>query len=154
MAYTAPTASQLKAKYPAFAAVPDETVTPYIVDGNRMVDATWTEGDYQTAIMLAACHLMVLSGIGAGAEAQVNAQGLAGFQSIRSGSLSLTRGSTSGTDGVPKDLAGSTYGQQFYYLLKKNRPAVAVANAGGASLSPVGGYPLGNPASLWPYGWP
>lgn len=151
MAYTAPTATELKAKYPAFAAVADDTVTLYIVDANRMVDETWTEGDYATAIMLAACHLMVLSGIGAGAEAQVNAQGLSGFQSIRSGSLSLSRGSASDSGGVPKDLAGSVYGQQFYYLLKKNRPAIAVANGGAPAIGEGAYYPPGAPARFWPF---
>ncbi len=69
MPYTAPTADQLQAMFPAFAAVADVTVDLYIVRGNRNVDASWTEGDYQNAIMLAAAHYMVLSGIGAGAVA-------------------------------------------------------------------------------------
>lgn len=134
MAYTAPTAAELKAMYPAFAAVPDDTVSAYIVRANRMVDSTWTEGDYADAIMLLACHLMTLTGLGAGAEAQVNAQGMAGFKTIRSGQLTLERGSGAG-DGsnVPDEWSGSVYGRQFYWLLKRNKPAVAVA--GGTTVT-------------------
>lgn len=153
MAYNAPTAADLKAKYPAFANVPDATVALYITDAGRLVDASWTDGDYATGIMLYAAHLMTLSGLGAGAEAQVNAQGLAGFKSIRSGSLSLERGSTSGADGVPSEFAGSQYGAQFFALLKRNKPAVAVANGGAPSLSEGYGYPLGSPARFFYGPW-
>jgi hypothetical protein len=147
MAYTAPTADQLQALYPAFAGVADVTVTAYIVRANRSVDQTWTEGDYTDAIMLLACHLMTLSGLGTGADAAVNASGAGIFKSIRSGQLSVDRGAGSG-DGsagaVPAEWAGSLYGQQYYWLLRKNRPGAAVT--GGDAPSLVGGLP--------PYAWP
>lgn len=133
--YTAPSVDYLVTMFPAFAAVPAATVQTYIVRANRSVDTTWTEGDYAQAIMLAACHYMVLSGLGTGAEAESNAQGLASFNLIRSGQLTLQRGSASGSSGVPAEWVGSTYGQQFYDLLKKNRPRGTVANGGAPTLT-------------------
>lgn len=150
MSYTAPTAAQLKAKYPAFASVADLTVDLYLVDAGRAVDTTWTEGDYQTAIMLYACHLMVQAGIGTGAEAEANANGLTGYKRIKSGQLDLERTSKadSGAANVPDEYAGTTYGQQYFYLLRKNRggPRVAVADAG----TTAGFHPVLPP--YWPYG--
>lgn len=144
MAYTAPTPAELKVMYPAFAAVDDERMQLFIIRANRMVDTSWTEGDYADAIMLLACHYMTLAGLGTGAEAEVNANGMAGFKSIRSGQLTLDRGAGNGTGGdVPDEWSGSTYGKQFWWLLKRNRPAVAVA--GGAIVdrgwNPVMPYP-------------
>lgn len=148
MPYTAPTAAQLKAKYPAFAAVPDATVDLYLVDAGRAVDTTWTEGDYATAIMLYACHLMVQAGLGAGSQAQAAANGLLGYKRIKSGQLDLERATKAdgGAGSVPDEYAGTTYGQQYWYLLKKNRggPRVAVVDL------PTGGwYPTIPP--YWPY---
>lgn len=150
MAYTAPTAAQLKAKYPAFAAVADATVDLYLVDAGRAVDTTWTEGDYQTAIMLYAAHLMVLAGIGVGAEAEANANGLTGYKRIKSGQLDVERAgkADSGAANVPDEYAGTTYGQQYYYLLVKNRRGPRVAVAGDAV--GAGFYPAIPP--YWPYG--
>lgn len=148
MPYTTPTADQLQAKYPAFAAVDDAVVDLFITDANRSVDTTWTEGDYQTAIMLLACHLMTMAGHGTGGDAQVNAQGLAGFKSIRSGQLSLDRGSAADQpSGYPPQYVGSIYGQQFWNLLKLNKPGGAVT--GGTNVAvPAGYYPT------YPYPWP
>lgn len=135
MAYTAPTAAQIKALYPAFAAVPDVTVEAYIVRANRMVDTTWTEGDYTTAIMLLACHLMTVDGLGTSNDAKMG-----GFSMIRSGQLTLQR--ASGADGgVPDAYSGSSFGRQFYALLRLNKPGGAVANSNAA-------LPLAYP---WPY---
>lgn len=137
MTYTAPTADQLQAKFPAFAAVADETIEVWIVDANRWVDSSWMEDDYQSAIMLATCHLMTLAGLGTGADAAANANGLAGYTSIRSAQLSLQR-SASGrvdADGVPSPWNATGYGIQFYWLLKRNRPAVVTAVADGTQAS-------------------
>lgn len=148
--YTVPVAANLKAMFPAFASVPASTINAYIVRGNRMVDTTWTEGDFAYAIMLLACHYMVTAGLGTGAAAQAAAQGLEGFRVIRSASLTLERGGGSalgGASGVPEEYAGSTYGQQFWALLRRNRPRAAVA-MGFAGID-AGDVPYWPP--LWPY---
>ena len=139
MAYTIPTASELKAAFPAFAAVPDATVDFWIERATRLVDQTWFEEDYTFAIMLLACHYMVGAGLGTGAEAEINAQGMSAFQTIRSGQLTLSKGATSQSDESMGEWAGTIYGKQFYWLLRRNKPGGAVAIA-----------PVDYPPAFWP----
>lgn len=151
MAYVLPTPADLKLHFKAFAAVDDAVVQFNIDRAARSVDQTWTEGDYTTAIELLACHYLVLAGEGTGAEAEANANGLGGFSMIRSGQLTLQRGSGAGGgygDDVPAPWNKTTYGQQYWYLLRQNRPrgAVAVSDYPYAD----GMYPpLGSPARFW-----
>lgn len=148
MAYDLPTPADLKLHFPAFAAVTDPVVQYNIDSAARSVDESWTEGDYTRAVELFACHLMTLAGLGTGADAQANAQGLAGFSMIRSGQLTLQRAVASGSsdDGVPPQYSGSVYGRQFWWLMAQNRPRATVT--GGAAVSYQDGMypPLGSPA--------
>lgn len=149
--YTAPTPAELKLHFPAFAAV-DDAVVQYNIDrANRSVDLTWTEGDYTTAIELLACHYMELAGLGTGTEAEMNAQGLGGFSMIRSGQLTLQRSAKSagGDDAANSEWGGTLYGRQFYWLLRKNKPPVAVA--GGTAPGP---FPPYYPGPFFPGYWP
>lgn len=137
MAHVDPTASQLKARFPAFSAVPDETVNQAIAEAKRSVDDTWTEGDYTLAIMLAACHIMARDGLGTSPEAKAFATGTGEFQTIRSGALTLTRGNWSGT--TMSSYWGSTsWGRRFWRMLELNKPGPRVTN--GACGAPVTGY--------------
>lgn len=134
MAYVDPTAADLKAAFPRFAAVADATVEFWLERARRKVDQSWTEGDYQMGQMLLACHLMTLEGLGTGTESEINANGLGDFKSVRSGSFSFTRKEGSSGDGDAQGSLGSTgYGRQWYEL--------AVANKGGARLTPTGTIP-------------
>lgn len=147
MAYVIPTASDLKTRFPEFSTVDDAVVTARIEEATRMVDESWTEGDYATAIMLYACHLMALEGLGTGPDSQANTGQMANFQTIRSGQLTLTRGTKSYGGGDTGDWYASTrYGSRFWRLLKQNQggPGVAAADAGV--------YPSGY-AKDWPF-WP
>lgn len=130
--YIVPTPATLKTVFPAFASVPDATVQFWINTAATMVDNTWFETDYAMAIMLLACHYMVGVGLGTGAEAQVAAQGMAGFQTIRSGHLTLSRGMTSRLE--MGEWGSTVYGQQFYWLLRRNKPG-GVAAVGEACLN-------------------
>jgi hypothetical protein len=143
--YIVPNPTTLKAFFPAFAAVPNSVVMFWIVRANRMVDESWFEDDYAFAIMLLACHYMVGAGLGTGAEAQVHAEGMAGFSSIRSGQLTLQRGITSNSSGdVPAPWNVTVYGSQFYWLLKRNKPGGAVAIGDAWPIEPWWPpYPLG-----------
>jgi len=96
-----------------------------------------------------ACPLMTQAGLGSGTEAQVAANGLTGYKRIKSGQLDLERAgkADSGAGNVPDEYAGTTYGQQYWYLLLKNRRGPRVAT----SAAPTGGwYPTIPP--YWPYG--
>lgn len=147
MAYTLPTVSTLKTMYPAFADVPDATVQLYIDQAARTVDTSWTETNYADGIMLLACHNMVMAGLGKGAEAQANAEGLAGYSMVKSGQLTLQKSATSRSDaeGVPSPWNSTGYGIQFYWLARHDRPGGVVALA---DISYPSGY-----AKDWPYGY-
>lgn len=134
MSYTLPTAANLKARFPEFSAVSDAIVTEAIREASGMVDKTWLESDYRIAIMLAACHIMALEGLGTGPDSKSNSGSAANFQTIRSGQLTLTRGNTVAYgDG---SWWGSTrYGRRFWYYLRRNKagPRVVAGDTGAQS---------------------
>jgi hypothetical protein len=140
MAYTIPTAANLKAKYPAFAAVADATVDLYLADAARdRVDTSWIEGDYAPAIMAAAAHEMAL--LGMAAQSETAGHLAAGVASLKSGNFQVSfsaeatkRASRGGLDATP-------YGEAYKRLLKRNKngPRV-VARADYAGSPPSDGY--------------
>ncbi len=137
MSYTAPTAAELQALFPAFAAVETSTIDTWLLRAARIVDESWTEGDFGYGRMLVAAHYMTSVGLGTGAEATAAAAGASGFKSMRSGSLSLDR-----FDNVSSSAMGefgtTQYGRMFWPLLRANR--------GGPRVTPTGTYPCEYPA--------
>lgn len=117
MAYEPATASAVKARFPAFAAVADALIEAALTQARRMVDETWLEDDRQPAEMLHAAHEMTLDGLGATREAQ-----LQGFKRLKLGSLELERDTSAGASGSTYGL--TTYGQRFMDLLRRNKPAI------------------------------
>lgn len=113
MAYTAPTAADLKSKFQAFAAVADDTINGALNDAARMVDETWTEADFAPARMLYAAHLMTLDGVGKTTEAK-----LQGFSKLSIGPLSIERAEQAGETG---ELRSTSYGRRFIELCRRNR---------------------------------
>jgi hypothetical protein len=141
MAYDIPTAAQLKALFPAFAAVADATVDAWIVRAGRSVDTTWFEEDFTHGHMLLAAHYMVTNGLGTGAAAEAAAAGADGFKVMRSGSLTLER--FENKEGAAASEFGSTsYGLQFLALAKRNRGGPRVMGTGvfPPPYPPVGSY--------------
>ena len=138
MAYTIPTPAYIQALWPSFFAdVADATIQAWIDIAATSHDTTWLETDYTYGIALLTAHWMIENGIGAGAQAEANAGGMSAYQTIKSGQLSLTRGATSqDNSGVPEQWGSTTFGTQWYWLARKNRPVAAVA------LGPT----------YWPYG--
>jgi hypothetical protein len=119
MAYTEATVEALKAAFPAFADVDDEAVEFWLVRGKRMVDQSWTEGDYTFAQMLATCHLMTLNGLGKGAESETAANGTGDFKVIRSASLTLERFDRDKAS-AQGEIGSTSYGRQFAALARLN----------------------------------
>lgn len=129
MAYTPATADILQSTFPKFADVDDAVVETWITQARRMVDSSWCEDDRQMGEMLLAAHYMTLEGLGAGTEAQLAAEGMSDFRSVRSGSFSFTR-----ADSADQDAAGTimstTYGRRFADLAQSNRGGARVTNSG------------------------
>jgi len=127
MAFTAPTAADLKARFPVFEAEDVDTIDFALTDAAAMVDDTWTsQGDFTLGRLLYAAHILTLEGYGTGAEAKLGKTGAFDFQTIQSGKLRLTRKS----DGAAKEtvLTSTMFGKRFRDLLARNRSGPLVAN--------------------------
>lgn len=131
----------LKAAFLAFAAVPDATVAFWLTRAARQVDASWPDDDRDFGRRLLACHLMTEQGLGTGAEAEMFRAGAAGFDSLKSGSLTLTRAAGNVNGGM--GAYGTTqYGRQFATLAMQVRGGARVTDTGAFTT----GYPCG---ALW-----
>lgn len=130
MAYTDPSADDLQAAFPRFADVADETVEFWLERARRSVDESWTEGDYAYAQMLLAAHLMLLEGLGRGAEATAAANGMSEFKTIRDGTITLERFDKGASGGASGELGSTSYGRQWLALAKVNRGGPRVMATG------------------------
>lgn len=143
MAYVVPTAAGLKARYPAFAAVADATVTAYISDAP--VDESWSETDFARAIMLWAAHTMALTGLGTD---ESPGMAISGVSRLKSGSLDVSFNDASGRDPYSR----TVYGIQYAELLRRNKggPFVVVSprcGDGGVGAALAGQ----NNGLVWPW---
>lgn len=118
MAYTAATATTMKARFTAFAAVDDAVLTAALDRARRMVDDTWLANDRQEAEHLYAAHDLTMDGVGATREAQ-----LQGFKRLKLGSLELEREAASSSTSL-STLNLTTYGKRFRQLLRRNQPGI------------------------------
>lgn len=135
MAYTAATPTILKAAFPSFAAVADDTVAYWITRAQRSVDASWTEDDRQMGEMLLAAHLMTLQGLGTGAEASAAAEGTGDYKTIRTGSVTLERFDRT-SDAAQGQLGSTSYGRQFATLARQNVGGPRVMATGALPYDP------------------
>lgn len=151
MSYEKPTPAEFKIAKPQFAAVNNETVQMYLDMASRVVDESWTEGDYKNAIIAFACHLMTLEGLGTDAYSQGFKTGQAEYESIKSGQVTLTkfRAKSEGT-GYFAWLQTTPCGKYYAMLLQLNRGGPRIIMGG---VSPCGSpYAKDHPGPA--YGWP
>lgn len=126
MPYETPTPADLKTRFPAFAGVADAAITMALGEAQGRVDRSWPERDYQPALLLYTAHILTLDGQGVGTEAEMARAGAMGFQSMRSGSLSLDRGAAAVSSGAGAELDQTSYGRRFREMVRRNFPAVLV----------------------------
>lgn len=120
MAYTIPTAAELKALYPAFAAVPDVTINAHIGRAStQAVDTTWREVDYAIAITDYAAHTMALAGLAA--EDATAKYARAGVTGIRSGGFSANFSDRKVAKASGGGLDATSYGQSYKLALRRNK---------------------------------
>lgn len=121
MPYVNPTATDLKARFPAFAAVDDAIVTSALGEASGRVDQSWIESDYQIAQMLYAAHVMTLEGQG---DSDDNL--FSGLNRVGIGPLSFEAANISQKDVARGDLNTTSYGRRFQELLRRNHVGVVV----------------------------
>ena len=110
MSYEMPTLDQFVETYPEFATEPSSKINRALTRAARQVDETWTEEDYQEAIMAVAAHLL------ASRNAGIEAAGQDDLKSISIGPLSLTYGDKIRTT----DYTTTSYGQDYIALRDRN----------------------------------
>lgn len=148
MPYEVITPEQFKATRPAFATVPDDLILQYIGLAGRFVDQSWTEADYQPAMIAMTCHLMTLDGYGNSGEADLAQAGGARITSIKSGTLSLTFEASASTGDDFKDWLGQTACGKFYLtLLRLNKAGPRLLTGWGMGCA-------SRYAKDWPYKFP
>lgn len=128
MAYTVPTAADLKARYPEFDAVSNDLVTLVITEAAGTVSTSWLERDYAPAIMLLTAHMLVTEG----AVERANPDGdgtstmttTGAVKSYRVGEVQVSyAGTGEGAGAASGDLAGlsaTEYGKRFLALRRAN----------------------------------
>lgn len=140
MAYTVPTAADLKARYPAFAAIPDDTIDIYLTDASTLaVDTSWSEASYAPAIAAYAAHKMALLGIGSHGEAAGYAR--SGVNRIRTGNFEAQLSDTVVSRAAGGTLNATPYGQAYQALLRREKGGPRVV--GGNASSPYPWCPTG-----------
>jgi hypothetical protein len=125
MAYTIPTAEQIKARYPELNELADTRLNAVALEAARWVDEEWIEADYQIAIIHLTAHMLVAEGaLDAGASA---VSGILTSDKLGDASQGWkARSEAAGYTGSDSELAGTVYGQRFIAIRNANNPAVCV----------------------------
>jgi Protein of unknown function (DUF4054) len=137
VAYNPPVLSDFRSRFPEFNRVPDSIVELALAEALRAADETWTEGDYATAVLYFAAHLVLLStrmGVGSDAASGGGAMGQA-VRSVRYKDRAVqyynVAGQSSGMGGggnaPPADALDTTpYGQMYLMLVRRNVTSILV----------------------------
>lgn len=148
MAYSPITPTRFKQLKPQFAAVDDVVVQGYIDLAQLWVDGSWPERAWEAAQSAIVCHLMTMDGLGADVQSKSFASGVADYESIKTGTLTLTRyQKAAGAMDYTSWLAQTKCGAFFLQLLNmaKGGPRIAMGGRAGC-YSPY--------AKDWPAWWP
>lgn len=111
-------AATLRLRYPAFAAVTDETIAYWLGDAARIVTTGWGT-DQEPGTLALAAHSMSINGVLAAASPG-GAQIPAGLTSFKSGSVSLTFSDAAAAQAADGGYASTVYGREFLPMLRRN----------------------------------
>ena len=125
MSITPPPAADLKARYPALAAVADATINVVMADAAQWVDDRWREADRVPAVLALTAHFLAIEGAVSGdASSAINGP----VASSKVGDVAVTFARRGGA--AQGDMSGfgeTAYGQAFLRLRRRNFPPVALA---------------------------
>lgn len=111
------TPADLKARYSAFAAVPDATVQLFLDDALPYVAAFGDEAD--RGQMLLAAHMMVQAGT-PGVAQDASAQIPAGVTRFRSASMDVALSEAAANRSVNGGWSATRYGQEYAVMLRRH----------------------------------
>lgn len=129
MAYTVPTADDLRARFPAFADVADETIDYWLTDAQLIVTTSWIEADYAPAMMALAAHNMAVEGLAAPGSTTLPA----GLTMFRSGDITVQQDAETARAQAGGGYDSTRYGIAFKTFLRRNRGGPFVAASPAAS---------------------
>ena len=107
----------LKLRYPAFAAVSVDTITYWLTDAAREVDASWGDDQEPATLALAAHNMTVTPGVlpsAAGVELP------AGLTSFKSAAVSLNFSAAAVAQAVTGGFRATLYGREFLRYLRRH----------------------------------
>lgn len=124
MAYTLPTPATFKLRYPEFAGISDASVQLVLDEAIASVGETWLEKDRARAQMLLAAHtLSLMPSINAVAGGTINAGAV---KRRKVGDVETEFVGSVGNSTTHAGFGASTYGQEYYRLLRLNFPSPLV----------------------------
>lgn len=111
--------SALRARFPAFASVPDATIAYWLKDAGLIVTDAWDAGDFEPALLTLAAHNMALLGLdkASGAVGSLAAMGVTSFKSA-SMSVNFDADTIKATNSG--SYSSTKYGQLFLPYLRRN----------------------------------
>lgn len=120
MSYTAPSAGDVRTRFePKFDDVSDGRINALIAEALRVVDETWTEGDYATAIMYWVAHSLVTEGaLDEGASASTT--GLVQSETLGDASVTYWNRSAGAISESDTQFMTTVYGARFLELRRAN----------------------------------
>lgn len=129
MAYTTPTAADIKERFPEFSSVSNNLIDLIIAEAVGVVNTSWVEADYRPAIMYWVAHTLVSQGHGvAGGGASVVLTGP--MKSRQVGDVKVEFAGVGGSGGAGNGSSSlydtTAYGRRFLDYLRANFSAIAV----------------------------
>jgi hypothetical protein len=126
MAYTFPTLDEFKARFPSLTDGKEDAFLQFFLDeAANVVDTSWRESDYKTAIMYLAAHLLASEeGAGGDAGAGVTGSGVIASESFGGMSISYDNSKSAGDAAANSQWGATVYGRRFYQMLKLNKPSI------------------------------
>lgn len=135
MAYTPPTLSDFRIRFPEFVDTPDERIEYFLADATaRGPGQDWLDADRALGVMYLAAHgLAQSSALAGGSEVP------AGVTSLRSGALSLTFDASTVQAANAGGYGSTPYGRELLNLTRQNAGGMRVTDSGVVD-SGYGGY--------------
>lgn len=127
MAWTPPTVSDFKTRFPEFTSVPDVTVQAVLDEATIEVTASWIEAYRTSGVLYLTAHLLATQGYGGSSAGGGGASASGAIKRRKVGDVETEwQGVANHGSSAGSAYYGSTlYGQRYYALLRKNVPAVA-----------------------------
>lgn len=129
MAYTPPTAADVKARFPEFVPVSDALINLLLEEAIPQVGETWVERDRKPATLYLVAHMLAMegepgrtnTGNGIGSSGPMRRRKVGDTEVEFAAYGGNLRGGTTATG-----FAATSYGQQYLRLMRLNFPAIGV----------------------------